>query len=315
MKILRAIGCRLLRTPADPLHDPKRQRGVTMIEALLGLGVIATVTVAGFLTYSEVAVRQEANKFLSSMQGFLVDTRQYLESYHSEGIGGVTEVTLSGDAQNIKAFGGTSTAGTESGVAGVLGTTISCRAAGVPHPQCTCATYPCNGANLSNPNMTRFLAMPSLKFGHGSYDGDGKQELHIPVGKSEALELELELVPPPAGSSIGGGTAKWADCEFVDTNAKPDTALTVHVPLNDFSVCENMAEKNTLHGTCTKRLLPWWRNGHTLRSPSRPRRHEGSGAVHLLRSDALNEPLQNSVLWWVRCLGLGLGLWGNVHRG
>ena len=230
---------RLAPNAADPLHDPHRQRGVTMIEAMLGLAVIAAVTVGGIITYNAVAVRVEANNIASGLQAFMSDTLQYLNNYHTEQPGGLPETTAQG--KTVKEW---QSAGGTAGTAAIPPINPGCTNAGTPHSFCIGSGDP---ATIPNPNALRFANIPSLRHGDGNYDEDAHAEWHIPYGSNSAVEISFSIIPThsatgPAPTGNFGAATEWANCASSD-GVGPDTAVAARLAIESKEVCDNLAQQ------------------------------------------------------------------------
>ena len=208
----------------------QRQDGLTMPEIMLGLSLIAVVSIGAITAYNQVAPRVAGNNLLSGMNAFLVDAAQYTGQFHTDQPSGQPEASVSGNAGNLKDWGGTAVVDT---------ITITCTAANVPHPDCTAAGVPAAWA-VPNPNVLRLVNMPSLRHGDGAYDQDPVAEWHIPISDNVAIEVAFEVIPDNGLSAQGVGI--WGVCPINDNPTLPDTALVVQAALDNKATCDYVAQ-------------------------------------------------------------------------
>lgn len=209
----------------------KRQSGMTMPEIMLALSLIAIVTAGGIVSYGEVMPRVTANNLAAGLNGFLVDTVQYVQQNHTDQPGGQAEA----NSESIKNWDAATTGAIDD-------LSVTCTATGVPHPNCP-ATL--GTINIPSPNLQRFANMPSLRFGEGAYDQDNVAEWHIPVSANNALEVAFSIVPQNDNPFGGGGTnaaATFAPCPIDNAATLPDTAVALQIVLDDKRVCDNLAQ-------------------------------------------------------------------------
>ena len=148
-----------------------RAKGISLIEAMLGLSVLAFVIIAGVTAFNAVSERAQVNNLLAGLQEVIVDVSQYLSYHHVDAPDGLTEATAAASTALTKALGATGSAAqtvaaaaacsTHNGAAAACGAAAGCSCSGV-----ACAT--CSGTG-TNTLMTRFTSMPSVQYG----DGDG----------------------------------------------------------------------------------------------------------------------------------------------
>ena len=211
----------------------RKQRGITMPEAMLGLAIIAIVTSAGIVAYNQVVPRTTANTYYAGLQGFMVDTMSYLVNYHTDQPGGLSEANAA-KSSNVKAW--TSVDGKVEDIS------VTCSVAA-----------PCPNGNttgtqsFANPNMQRLVNMPSLRFGDGTYDEDSVAEWHIPISANQALEVAFATIPKGSSDKCAPGLSTnestlWDKCECVDTASASDTPLLVQIAIDDKAVCDSLAQ-------------------------------------------------------------------------
>ena len=215
-----------------------KQAGISMIEAMFGMAVVAAVSIAGVIAFGEVSSRQEANKLLAGMQGFNVDTRMYLENYHDEATE-LLPVTIDWTIDTTAKYTTEAKKGDLKCVTGTPGT-----GEGEIGTHALCPTGTVANTVVSNPNLNRIINMPGLKFSDGGHDDDSKLEMHIPIGTNQAIEIALAIHPGAAGASWTppgnmGKNAEWAHCTFKGAGPN-DVAMAVQYAIEDVEICGHM---------------------------------------------------------------------------
>ena len=238
----RPFASRFTRNPSDPLHDPRKQRGVTMIEAMLGLTVIAVVTAAGIVMFQTVSVRTEAQRYTNGLTPLVVDLAEYLDSHHNANVfGPENNLQVVGKAGNLAVWNAAAMPNIGAAMCSNVGA-LACGTAG--NTACTaanCATGPGTSYATTdkNPLMLRIANLPSIQFKDGIYDDDDDPEWNVSVGSREAVELRW-VVEPDTNAALGG--TMITPCPITNNLDKPDTAVAFQILFPNKDVCDATAK-------------------------------------------------------------------------
>ena len=211
----------------------KKALGITMIEAMFGMAVLAVATVAGVIAFGEVSSRQSANALLAGMQGFNVDARLYLDSFHDNTLGN-SATPVGWSATSIAAAPPKYTCLFD---AAAVGSALS---SGQPSdcPSTKSATAANN--EIDNPNVARLFNFPSVAIADS--DGDGVDDLHIAYGNNDAIRMGMVVSPTVltdlSGANMGGD---WGHCNITTTATAPNpVAFALQLAVEDDDVCNHM---------------------------------------------------------------------------
>ena len=247
MKILQGLctlghpfARRLIRNFGDTGGDPHKQRGVTMIEAMLGLTVIAVVTAAGIVMFQTVSVRTEAQRYTNGLTPLVVDLAEYLDSHHNANIFGLENVLqVTQKAANISTWNSATFPGLTAGQCTLPANTCGNGSQACNATRCGPSGGIWYASGAANPLMLRIANLPSIQFKDDIYDDDTNPEWMVAIGNREAVELRW-IIEPDDGDALGNGNID--PCPITNNLAKPDTAIAFQILFPNKDVCDATAK-------------------------------------------------------------------------